>query len=266
MSPSRRVRRLVLLVAATFIAGYAVICGALFALQRDLSYPAPDYLFTVRDGSHRVEVPGGTFFLWRPVAGDGPVVVHFHSNGDQVSFLSAMGQEWQRVGVSFAAVEYPGYPGAGGQPDERSILAAAEAALAHLTGPMQIPRTRIVLVGQSLGTGVALEMAARGWGVQLVLISPYTSWPEVVGHALPWLPTGVLITDRFDALAAAPRVKVPTLVIHGTRDTIVPFAQGQEVAAAIAGARLFTVTGGHHHDVLEWGTAQKELLRFVARP
>jgi pimeloyl-ACP methyl ester carboxylesterase len=193
------------------------------------------------------------------------VVVHFHGNGDQVSYLSALSQEYARVGVSFAAVEYPGYPGARGQPSEASILSAAEAALRHLTGPMQIPKARIVLSGQSLGTGVALEMAARGWGVQLVLVSPYTSWPAVVGSAFPWLPTGLLIRDRFDSAATAHRVTVPTLVIHGVRDTIVPFEQGQQVASAIRGARLVAVTGGHHHDVLEWGDAQREMLRFVAR-
>lgn len=249
----------------TTVAGcYLATCGALFFLQRALSFPAPDYMFVVADGSSRVEVPGGTFFLWREVSAAGPVVVHFHGNGDQVSFLSAMAQEWGRVGVSFAAVEYPGYPGTQGETSEASILAAADAALAHLTGPMKIERSRIVLTGQSLGTGVALAMARRGWGQRLVLISPYTSWAEVAGHAFPYLPTSVLIRDRFESAALAPGVTVPTLVIHGTRDSVVPFAQGEQISAAIPGARLFTVTGGHHHDVLEWGTAQRELLAFVA--
>jgi len=260
-----RIRRLGLLVVGTTVAGYLVICGALFAFQRQLSFPADDHEVAVADGSHRVDVPGGTFFLWRAALGDGPVVVHFHSNGDQVSYLSGLSQEYARAGVSFAAVEYPGYPGAPGQPSEASIVSAAEAALSYLTGPMHIARARLVISGQSLGTGVALEMAARGWGVRLVLISPYTSWPAVVGSAFPWLPTGLLIQDRFDSAGSALRVAVPTLVIHGTRDTIVPFEQGQQVAAAIKGARLFTVTGGHHHDVLEWGTAQREMLGFVAR-
>lgn len=265
MNVAARIRRLGLLVVGTTVAGYLVICGALFAFQRQLSFTTDGYEVAVADGSHRVDVPGGTFFLWRAARADGPVVVHFHSNGDQVSYLSGLSQEYARAGVSFAAVEYPGYPGAPGQPSEDSILAAAEEALRHLTGPMQISRARIVISGQSLGAGVALEMAARGWGVRLVLVSPYTSWPAVVGHAFPWLPTNLLIQDRFDSAGTANRVAVPTLVIHGTRDTIVPFEQGQQVAAAIKGARLCTVTGGHHHDVLEWGTAQREMLDFVAR-
>lgn len=260
-----RLRRLAVIVLTTVMGCYLATCAALYGLQRTLSFPAPNYLMAVSDGSSRVDVPGGTFFLWRVVSDAGPVVVHFHGNGDQVSFLSSMSQQWGRVGVSFAAVEYPGYPGTEGEPSEASILAAAEAALAHLTGPMKVERSRIVLSGQSLGTGVALAMARRGWGVRLVLISPYTSWADVAGHAFPYLPTGLLIRDRFESAALAPGVNVPTLVIHGTQDTIVPFAQGERISSAIPGARLFTVTGGHHHDVLEWGKAEKELVAFVAQ-
>ena len=265
MSAVSKPRRLATLVVGTFVAGYLAICAALFVFQSELSYPTDGYEVAVSDGSRRITVPNGTFFHWRAVRGGGRVVVHFHSNGDQVSYLSSLAQEYARVGVSFAAVEYPGYPGASGHPSEASIIAAAEAALVHLTGELQIDRSRIVISGQSFGTGVALEMAARGWGSQLVLVSPYTSWPDVVGHAMPWLPTGLLIRDRFDASLTTPRVKVPTLVIHGTRDTIVPFSQGQAIAAAIPNAQLLTVTGGHHHDVLEWGTSLRQMLQFVAR-
>jgi pimeloyl-ACP methyl ester carboxylesterase len=260
-----QVRRLATLAIGTFVAGYLAICAALFFFQTELSFPTDGAEVAVADGSERITVPNGTFFHWRPVRGGGRVVVHFHSNGDQVSYLSSLAQQYARVGVSFAAVEYPGYPGASGQPSEASIIAAAEAALVHLTGALQIDRSRIVISGQSFGTGVALEMAARGWGSQLVLVSPYTSWPEVVGHAMPWLPTGLLIRDRFDASLTTPRVTVPTLVIHGTRDSIVPFSHGQAIAAAIPGAQLLAVIGGHHHDVLEWGTSLSQMLQFVAR-
>lgn len=251
------------LVLITLSGGYVATCAALYGLQTRLSFPAPEHLFAVRDGSQRVEVPEHTFFLYRDRGPDSPVVVHFHSNGDQVGFLSALSQEWGRVGASFAAVEYPDYPGTEGAPSETSILAAAEAALQHLTGPMKVDRSRIVLSGQSLGTGVAVAMAARGWGTRLLLVSPYLSWDAVVHESFPYLPTRLLIRDRFDSLSLAPALKVPTIVIHGTRDSIVPFAHGERLAAAIPGARLFTVTGGHHHDVLEWGRAQRELLAFV---
>lgn len=263
----RRAWRLGLITLGALLAGYVLVCAILLGAQRQIMFPAPEGVYVANDGSRRVEVPNGTFFLWRSASQPGgPVVVHFHSNGDQVGFLSWMGQEWAREGASFAAVEYPGYPGAGGEPSEESILAAAEAALVHLTGVMKIDRARIVLVGQSLGTGVAVTMAARGWGTRLVLISAYTSWAAVAAHAFPGLPAQLLMRDRFDSLAEAPRVRIPTLVVHGTRDTVVPFEQGETVSAQIKDSQFLAVKGGHHHDVLEWGDTQASIIRFVLGP
>ena len=247
------------------MAGYLVCCALLFAVQRSITFPAPVDLLTVSDGSQRVDVPGpgGTFFLMKLAPGVGPVVVHFHGNGDQVSYLSWLGEACQRNGVSFVAVEYPGYPGAGGEASENSIVDAAQAALVHLTGPLKIDPSRIVIEGQSLGTGVAMTMASRGWGVRLVLISPYTSLPAVADAAFPWLPNRWLLLDRFDSESRAPGIKVPTLVVHGTLDSVVPIALGRTLCAEIPGATFFAVKGGHHHDLLDRDAAQMVLLNFV---
>ena len=210
-----------------------------------------------------MEVPGGTFFLMKIAPGAGPVVVHFHGNGEQVSYLSWLAEAWHRNGASFVAVEYPGYPGASGEASETSIVTAAEAALQHLTGPLKVDRSRIVLEGQSLGTGVAVTMASRGWGVRLVLISPYTSLPAVADRAFPWLPTRLLLLDRFDSESRALEVKVPTLVLHGTLDSVVPIDLGQTLCAEIPGARFFAVKGGHHHDLIDRDAAQSVIFDFV---
>jgi pimeloyl-ACP methyl ester carboxylesterase len=108
---------------------------------------------------------------------------------------------------------------------------------------------RILLSGVSLGTGVAAEMARRGLGSRLVLVTPYTSIPDLVTDRVPGVPAAFLLADRFDTLAKAPDIRVPTLVIHGDADEIVPFAMGQRVAGAIAGARFMRVPGGHHGDL-----------------
>lgn len=251
------------MVSGALLAGYLVVCGILFAVQRKITFTPPNELLTVADGSQRVDVPNGTFFLWKTAPGTGPVVVHFHGHGEQVSYLSWLGEAWQRNGASWAAVEYPGYPGTHGEATEASIVAAAEAALIHLTVTMKIDRSRIVLEGQSLGTGVAITMATRGWGTRLVLISPYTSLPDVAGRAFPWLPTSLLIVDRFDSQGRAAEIKVPTLIVHGSLDTIVPIDIGRTLGSAIPGSRFFTVNGGHHHDLLDRDAPQEVLFAFV---
>jgi pimeloyl-ACP methyl ester carboxylesterase len=104
-------------------------------------------------------------------------------------------------------------------------------------------------MGISLGTGVAAEMAARGRAATLILVSPYTSISAMAAAVIPFLPTGLLCPDRFDTLSKAPGLRVPTLVIHGEADEVVPFAMGKQVAAAIPRALLRAVHGGHHNDL-----------------
>jgi alpha-beta hydrolase superfamily lysophospholipase len=157
-------KRLAFLLLATLVIGYLSICVLTFTQQRKLLFPAPTERTPIVGESVVVDVPGGTHFLWRQVEGDGPVVVHFHGNGEQVSNAAWLAEAFAVQGISFAAVEYPGYAGTPGEPSEASLIAAATAALAHLTGRMGITKQRLVLSGQSVGTGVAVTMAAKGCG------------------------------------------------------------------------------------------------------
>ena len=108
---------------------------------------------------------------------------------------------------------------------------------------------RIALFGESLGTGVAVEMAARGHGSSVVLVTPYTSIPEVASRFVFGLPVRLLMRERFDSLAKAPRVAVPALLLHGTDDEVVPYAMSVKLATTFPHARLVTVAGGHHNDL-----------------
>ena len=259
----RLVKRLALTVLVTLAVGYLVICGLLFFAQRKILFPAPTQLAAVREGMERVEIPGGTFLLWKNVKGGGPVVVHFHGNGEQVGSLSWLAEAWAERGVSFAAIEYPGYPGAAGAPSEDSIIEASEAALTHLTGAMKIDRSRLVLEGQSIGTGVAMNLAAKDWGTKLILLSPYTSLPAVAAKAFPWLPTGMLMRDRFDSASRAAGIKVPTWIVHGTADAVIPLELGQSLSKSIAGATFLEVTGAGHNDLWDRESTQEAIFTFV---
>ena len=101
----------------------------------------------------------------------------------------------------------------------------------------------------ALGSGVAAEMARRGRGGALVLVAPYTSIPDLVRASVPLAPADLFVEDRFDTLSKSGEIKIPTLVIHGDADEIVPFWMGERLSASIAGARLLRVPGGHHHDL-----------------
>lgn len=179
------------------------------------------------------------------------VVVHFHNNRERAEQSAGVARELAERGMGVVLVEYRGYATAGSaSPSEEGLYADAEAVLTMLRARGVGPE-RIVLWGTSLGTGVAAEMARRGRGGRLVLMTPYTSIPDLVSDFVPFLPTGLLVADHFDTLSKAASIGIPTLVVHGDADEIVPFRMGERLAAAIPGARLLRVAGGHHGDLLQ---------------
>jgi uncharacterized protein len=195
-------------------------------------------------------------------------IVFFHGNGEVVGDDVWIARELVRRGFHVVLAEYRGYGvSAPGQPNEQGFYADAEAVLSALA-ERGIARSRIVLWGMSLGTGVAAEMAARGRAERLVLVAPYTSIVDVASHYFPILPARFLMDERFDTLGKAPRIQARTLVLHGTEDEVVPFSMGRRVAAEIAGATFVPVSGGHHNDLfLADGVRYFDVVRsFINAP
>jgi pimeloyl-ACP methyl ester carboxylesterase len=177
------------------------------------------------------------------------VIVDFHNNRETAESRVELGRALRARGFDVILVEYRGYGGSrAGQPTEGGLYQDAEAALDMLAGRGVGPE-RVTLLGTSLGTGVAAEMARRGRCSRLVLVSPYTSIPDLVSNAAPFLPAGALVPDHFDTLGKSSFIHVPTLVIHGDDDDVIPFVMGERLSRAIEGATLLRVRGGHHGDL-----------------
>ncbi|MFO0596873.1 MAG: alpha/beta hydrolase [Myxococcaceae bacterium] len=241
-------KRRVLIGLGALVGGYVALCALLFFQQGALLYPGAGQR-EVPPSPHRVAVPGGTFFEGQGLEGAAPLIVHFHGNGESAASLKWLAEEFRMRGLGFVAVEYPGYPGASGEPSETANLAAARAALEHLTTSLHVDRARLVLEGQSLGTGVATRLASEGWGRRLVLLSPYTAIVDVAAGAFPWVPVRALMRDRYDSLSVAPAVKQPVFIVHGRRDEVVPFALGETISKAFARVEFVPVDDAGHNDL-----------------
>jgi pimeloyl-ACP methyl ester carboxylesterase len=184
-----------------------------------------------------------------PAPPGGRTIVHFHNNRDTAESAADLARALHRQGFGVVLVEYRGYGiSRGVEPSEEGLYDDAEAVLDRLAARGVGP-DRVVLWGTSLGTGVAAEMARRGRGAALVLVTPYTSIPDVVTDVVPLVPAKLLIPHRFDTLGKSAAIRVPTLVIHGDADEIVPFWMGHRLSEVIAGARLVRVAGGRHGDL-----------------
>lgn len=233
--------------------GYAAIVGIVSVAYRNFLYPAPKSALEPQvKGTTLWRLPterGEVIALFGPPQGGKPVIVHFHGNGEELVDLTPLARELQSAGFGILFVEYPGYGMAKGQPtNEHAIYDAAERALRELDD-RGYGADRVVLCGQSLGSGVAAEMAVRSKGARLVLISPYTSIPDMVRRFLPFVPVGFLVKDRFDTLEKSATIRIPTLVVHGEADNLIPAEMGRRVASSIAGAELLILPGASHNDV-----------------
>lgn len=209
--------------------------------------------------------PTYAFFV-PPKAPDGPVVVMFHGNGETFEGDAFMGHVFRfQLGLGALAVEYRGYGLTHGpKPTEKTLFEDGEAAIAYLRSKGIGPE-RTILYGYSLGTSVAAEMAVRGYGSKLVLLAPFTSIVDMAYRYAPILPMSLVVTDKLDTYGKSDRIRIPTLVMHGDRDEIVPFSQGEKVAGRIAGVHFERIVGARHTNLLEDPRAYQILMDFLVR-
>lgn len=198
----------------------------------------------------------------------------WHGNADQLGNVAdSLGAALNRQhGLGFLGIEYPGYALCDGEPTEASMLWSAERFLRHLTlpraqGGLGCRSQRVCAFGQSIGTSVALQMAARGLAARCVLLSAFCSIPRMCSALFPFVPMPErFVLDAFDSAAVAASVTVPTLLLHGTRDEIVPFEQGKELASLVPGARFVEMPNAGHNDTFagaNYATLIKTILGFL---
>lgn len=247
---------------------YVALSAIVGASYRALLFPAPRAVIEpALSGAELLRIPserGEVVALHASAKPGEPTIVFFHGNGEDLADTVMLGRELYDAGVGFCAVEYPGYGLSRAQKaSEPALYEAAEVALAELER-RGVRAESLVLVGQSLGSGVATELAARGHGAALVLIAPFTSIPAVARRFAPFLPLDLLLRDRFDNLAKAQRIVVPTLVVHGDHDEVVPFEMGRALSEHLPSAELHVVEGAGHNDLYtkDAGLVAR-LLRFA---
>lgn len=238
---------LMLLVGTGLLSGARSVSRAFLFPATDVpAGRAPDG-FVSRSLIARDGVPVHVLELMAPPGAR--TVVHFHNNRETAEAGADVARALHDRGVGVLLVEYRGYGASrGAAPSEEGLYLDAESAL-EMLAHRGVGPDRIVLWGTSLGTGVAAEMARRGRGSRLVLVTPYTSIPALVTSVVPGLPARILVLDHFDTIAKSGDIHVPTLVIHGDADEIVPFWMGEHLTRAIPDARLVRIVGGHHGDL-----------------
>ena len=161
------------------------------------------------------------------------VVLFMHGNGGNVALWAhSMQYLVDRHQVAAFVFDYRGYGKSAGKPTEQGLIEDAQAARTWLAQRTGISEDSIVLLGQSLGGGVAVELASGEGARGLILLSTFTSAPDVAAHHMPWMPAHLMMTQRFNSLKKIKNYDGPLLMCHGDADKVIPFEQGEELFAA----------------------------------
>jgi fermentation-respiration switch protein FrsA (DUF1100 family) len=255
-----------------FILGalYASMAGVMYFAQRSLMY-FPDRARTApaAAGFPQAEevvldtADGEKVIVWHLPPRDGkPVAIYFHGNGGALNLRVDRFKRVAAAGVGLVALSYRGYGGSTGSPTEDGLIADAHAAYAFAAS--RYPAERIALWGESLGTGVAIALAAEKPVARLVLDAPFTSTLDVASASYPFLPVRYLMKDQFRSDLRIGQVKAPVLIMHGDADTIIPIRYGERLYAMIPGAkRMARFPGGTHVGLDGLGGADTA-LKFLA--
>lgn len=246
------------LIGAAVLA-YIVLLGVLAWQQRRMLYfpdtdpphlPSAQLVPGIRTVTVRTE-DGLDLMAWfaPPAADTQPVVLYLHGNAGHIGYRAERTEAMARHGWGVLMLEYRGYGGNPGAPTEAGLVRDTQAAY-HYLRDAGFAGKRIVLWGESLGTGLAVRLATEQDVGAVILEAPYTSIAAVARYHYPFVPVDLLLSDRFELLSRIAAVRAPILVMCGERDTIVPPAMSKQVyATATAPKRLWVASGAGHNDL-----------------
>jgi len=244
---------LLLIASALYVAALAV----LYVVQRRLLYfpnpqeiPPADVGLRQAERLHLRTDDGERLLAWRiPPPPGAPMIIYLHGNGGGIGLRANRYAAFAAAGFGVLALEYRGYGGSTGAPSEPGLTRDAEAA--YEAALHDAASERIVLLGESLGSGLAVKLAARHAVGAVVLDSPYTSIAEVAASKFWMFPVRLLIRDAYDSFARIADVKAPLLIVHGTRDPVVPIRFGRKLFERAMTQKTFIAVEGARHLALD---------------
>jgi fermentation-respiration switch protein FrsA (DUF1100 family) len=252
---------------AAAIVGYAAIGALLYLAQRSLLY-VPERTRTPPDaaglpGAHEVilDTPDGErVIVWHVPPHEGrPVLLYFHGNGGSLAWRAERFRAMTADGTGLVALSYRGFGGSTGSPTEAGLKQDADTAYGFAAE--RYGAERIVLWGESLGTNLAIAIAAERKVARVVLESPHPSIADVAASVYWFIPARWLIKDPFRSDLIVGKVTAPVLVLHGERDRLIPIAFAERLYELIrAPKRFIRLPQASHNDHDSFGA------QALARP
>ncbi len=252
--------------------------AVLYTMQDSLIFLPPPAPATAPRAAHveAVKVPVGDGLVlsgWlasavAPAVGQrAPLVIYFGGNAEEVSYMAGMAPNV--APASLLVVNYRGYGGNPGSPGERALFADALALYDWAVARPDVDAARVVLMGRSLGSGVAVHVAAERKPAGVVLVTPYDSIRDVAQSMYPTVPVSALLRHPFDSLARAPAIDTPMLALVAERDQVIPSRHARRLFEAWRGPKQWREIAAADHDSIssapEYWASIRDFLAAGAR-
>ena len=262
-------------IAASLLAGYLSVLGVMYVAQRSLMYhPGPlvgtPSTYGISDMT-RITIPNGDgekITSWyRPPKKNQDVIVYFHGNAGAISDRADKITPYLRKNFGVVLVAYRGFGGNPGKPSELGLYDDASTLLTYLKSK-NINPSRWILYGESLGAGVATEMAyqyaLKGTPVSSVILeAPFTSMGDAAAAHYPFIPTRLLVRDKYDSISKINKINAPLMILHGNLDRTIPQKLGRRLfETANKPKTSLWVEGASHNDLYDFGVAD-HVIHFV---
>ena len=258
-------------IAAVVLVAYAVLVGTMYVFQRSLMYrpgaslPALSDTLVANAQVRRIGAPASENVSWYLPPTDGnPVIVYCQGNAGTIADRDYKAALFAEAGYGVWLVGYRGFGGNPGAPTEQGLYGDLRDVVTALAED-GVGHSRIVLYGESLGTGVAThiahEMNENGTPARaLILEAPFTSMGAAAQGHYRYIPAKLLVRDRYENIAKISDIGAPLLIMHGDNDGVVPQHHGKALFAAAAEPKKgFWPEGGAHSNLADFGAGQRVL-------
>ena len=258
--------KLLLTLPLTMVFAYMSLVGVVYLSQRALIFPgasaapAPEHADWGENVSIKTSDGETLHGLYKQGTSGKPGVLLFFGNGDRVGNYGFLARALAARGIGLLVISYRGYPGSTGLPSEEGLLIDGIAAFDWLSARS---KSEIVVLGRSLGTGIAVNTAAHRPAAALVLVSAYLSVLSVAETRYPYLPVALLIRDPFRSDLKITKVSQPKLFIHGRRDDSIPLSSGEALYRIAPEPKQMLIDDGAGHNDIWNDSTVGHVIRFV---
>lgn len=259
MSIKKVIKRLLILAVSI----YVVVGLLLFIFQKNLVYFPDNQDFNSCQGfkdSEKININGTRAYYKR---NSDKLVIFYHGNAGSACMRSYLKDEFEKAGFSYAFVEYAGYSG-----DERR--ASEEALMKNVEDVNEFVKSqkfsKVIVVGESLGTSLAVYHSTIAGVDKLLLISPFNSVADMAKANYGIYPISLMLTESYDSGRRIKNSRAERIeIIHGNQDEIVPIEQAEKLFSEIKtnDKRFVKINGAHHNDIYNFNETYKYIIEFL---